>query len=113
MTLLVFWVFFNLWRKISAEAISLEMKRQSHYSNSQRDRLLDMETTLKSDLNHVGDITHLRTSFFTKILKLPSKPAVYQWLEFIAHLVGGSCCPRIYFTHTVVLKKMLRLKEDK
>lgn len=76
MTLLVVF-FFNLWRKISAEAISLEMKRQSHYSNSQRGRLLDMETALKFDLNPVGDITHLRTSFFTKILKLPSKNQQY------------------------------------
>ena len=50
---------------------------------------------------------------FTKVLELLSKPAVYQWLEFIAHLAGGSCCPTIYFTDTGLLKKTLRLKDDK
>ena len=54
-----------------------------------------------------------KTPYFTKVLELLSKPAVYQWLEFIAHLAGGSCCPTIYFTDTGLLKKTLRLKDDK
>ena len=57
MSLLVFFFFLIIGGK-SAEAIPLEMKRQSYYSNSQRDGLLDMEMTLKFDLNHIGNITH-------------------------------------------------------
>ena len=56
--------------------------------------------------------TSSKTPYFTKVLELLSKPAVYQWLEFIAHLAGGSCCPTIYFTDTGLLKT-LRLKDDK
>ena len=54
-----------------------------------------------------------KTPYFTKILELLSKLAVYQWLEFIARLAGGSCYPTIYFTNTGLLKKTLRLKDDK
>lgn len=54
---------------------------------------LHMGTALKFDLNPVGNIIHLRGSFLTKILELPSRPAGHQWLECIAHLVGGSGRP--------------------